>query len=397
MFHPKFTFAVLFLSQTLLSAQNLVINGGFERLPEPGKLRTGALPCRFSMSPSVFNDNVPGWRSYYDQTPDLIVLDSTAICPEMPKPHRGNRMVGLILYHPFYDSQFATDYHEMIQGTLARPLEKGKTYKISFYTKTNDSLGVLHLRKVFGRPTNTRAVRCGNMGFWFSESPINQREIFMQSQMDLPIQPQVNIADIVEAGDWHKISISFTADKPYRYFLFGNFFFDAVTPINIPAEERQKMDEKSSTEANFWKKTKRIGYYCFDDFVIVEDKGTPESVESMLLQKKTYTFNAALLFDSGAASLKSEALPALRNLADVLKKNAALTIEIGGHTDNVGSDADNQRLSQARAEAVQSQLLLNGVPAAQLRARGYGESKPAGNNDTEAGRQQNRRVEVMPL
>jgi len=386
----------LIFTQSLLSAQNLVVNSGFERMPGTERLRVAVLPCKFSMNPDVFNDNAVGWQTYTKQTPDLIVFDSAVACPVMPRPRRGKRMTGLIMYHPFYDSQFATDYHEMIQGSLARPLEKGKKYRISFYTKTNDTLGVNHLNLVFGRNTSIRAVRCGNFGFWFSESPINNKEDFMQSQVDMPIKPQVNWAAIVEADDWRKISMTFTADKPYRYFLFGNFFSDAVTDINISAEERQKMDERSSNEVSFWKKTKRIAYYCFDDFSIIEDKDIPETVEKTLLEKKTYTFNSSVLFASGDAMLKPESLPALQELADALKKNQGIRVEIGGHTDNVGGDSDNQQLSQARAQAVQQWLKDNGVPAKQIVARGYGELQPVGNNDTEAGRQQNRRVEVKP-
>jgi outer membrane protein OmpA-like peptidoglycan-associated protein len=329
-------------------------------------------------------------------TPDLILHDSSAQCAFLPRPVKGTHAVGLVMYHPFYDNQFNSDYHELIQGTLARPLEKGKKYRISFYTRTSDSLGIRHLQMVFGRETAIRPVRCGNFGFWFSESRINPHEDFMQSQLDFPVKPQVNVTEIVTAPEWRKISLAFTADKPYRYFLFGNFFSDAVTPINIPAEEREKMDKKSENEVNFWKKTKRIAYYCFDNFSLIEDDGKTEGVEKMLLEQKTFTFNAALLFNSGAAQLRSEALPAVQELADALKKNPALSIEVAGHTDDTGSEADNQRLSEQRADAVRRFLLEQGVSVRQVQAVGYGEAQPVAPNTDEAGRQQNRRVEIKP-
>jgi OmpA-OmpF porin, OOP family len=66
-----------------------------------------------------------------------------------------------------------------------------------------------------------------------------------------------------------------------------------------------------------------------------------------------------------------------------------------GHTDSVGSDSYNLKLSQERAEAVQDFLLKNGLAAASLTARGLGESYPVATNDTAAGRQQNRRVQII--
>lgn len=378
-------------------AQNLIVNGSFEQAAAKDRLRANVVPCAFSKSAQVFNDHAVGWMTFQKHTPDFILYDSTAQCGFLPKPVKGSHAIGLVMYHPFYDNQFNTDYHELIQGSLARPLEKGKKYRISFYTKTDDSLGIRHLQMVFGRETAIRPVRCGNFGFWFSESRINPNEDFMNSQLEFGVKPQVNTADIVEAPEWHKISLSFTADKPYRYFLFGNFFFDAVTPINIPAEEREKMDKKSENEVNFWKKTKRIAYYCFDQFVLTEDTGTTADVEKTLLEQRILTFTSSLLFDVGAAQLKAEALPVMEELANALKKNPGLRIEVAGHTDNTGSDADNQRLSEERAEAVRQWLTDHNIPAQRVQAKGYGETQPVASNLDEQGRQRNRRVEIKPL
>ena len=199
--------------------------------------------------------------------------------------------MGLIMYHPFQDGQFAFDYHELIQGVLAKPLEKGKTYRLSFWVYTNDSLGNQHLNKVYGRTTGIRATLCGNFGFYFSDARINTRENFMTSQLDFTVKPQVNLAQIVETkGQWRKISLAFKADRGgYKYFLFGNFFSDAVTPINMGDEERMQLDEKNQT-LEFWKKTKRIAYYLFDDFAIMAERGTAERggwVEERVLNTKS--------------------------------------------------------------------------------------------------------------
>ena len=73
---------------------------------------------------------------------------------------------------------------------------------------------------------------------------------------------------------------------------------------------------------------------------------------------------------------------------------AQVKYEVAGHTDSVGSDAYNQRLSERRANAVRDRLIADGIPAAQITAVGYGESRPKASNDTEEGRAENRRVVI---
>ena len=101
------------------------------------------------------------------------------------------------------------------------------------------------------------------------------------------------------------------------------------------------------------------------------------------------------------ATGKSDLLPAsqveLDKVAALLKANPTIGVELGGHTDNVGSAEDNLRLSQARAEAVMRYLVGQGIEAQRLTPKGYGESRPVADNATEEGRQQNRRTELKIL
>ena len=100
-------------------------------------------------------------------------------------------------------------------------------------------------------------------------------------------------------------------------------------------------------------------------------------------------------FDFGSAAIKPAFKPTLLKLADVLKKYDRNEITIVGHTDALGSDSYNQMLSERRAAAVRDELTMLGVPPSRLRAIGRGEFEPRADNNTEAGRQLNRRVEVL--
>jgi len=102
-----------------------------------------------------------------------------------------------------------------------------------------------------------------------------------------------------------------------------------------------------------------------------------------------------VLFDTGKATLKPGAYSTVERLAAVLKEDASRKVLIEGHTDNVGSDEYNQGLSERRAQSVQAALFERGVEASQISTVGKGETTPVASNDDPAGRQQNRRVELV--
>lgn len=102
-----------------------------------------------------------------------------------------------------------------------------------------------------------------------------------------------------------------------------------------------------------------------------------------------------LFFDSGKAVLKTGARNTLTKIADQLRVNEGTKIAVEGHTDGVGSEELNQALSEKRAAAVRDYLVNRGVPAMHITMSGQGEASPVATNDTPAGRQQNRRVELV--
>ena len=104
-----------------------------------------------------------------------------------------------------------------------------------------------------------------------------------------------------------------------------------------------------------------------------------------------------VLFEVNGADLQPGAQVQLFRLVEFLKGNPDRQILIEGHTDSTGSSEYNLQLSLLRAESIQSFLVGNGVPADRVTAVGYGDTRPEAPNDSETGRQQNRRVEVVIL
>ncbi len=102
-----------------------------------------------------------------------------------------------------------------------------------------------------------------------------------------------------------------------------------------------------------------------------------------------------VLFDTGKYSLKPGAREKLSKVAGILLAYPGLNIEVGGYTDNVGGDAMNQTLSENRAASVRVYLVQQGVASGAVSSRGFGNTLPVASNDNSAGRQQNRRVELL--
>src|ERR1700680_2782595 len=102
-----------------------------------------------------------------------------------------------------------------------------------------------------------------------------------------------------------------------------------------------------------------------------------------------------VLFDTGKYSLKPGAREKLAKVAGILLAYPGLNIEVGGYTDNVGGDEMNQTLSENRAGSVRDYLVEQGVATNSVSAKGFDNTSPVASNDNSAGRQQNRRVELL--
>lgn len=131
---------------------------------------------------------------------------------------------------------------------------------------------------------------------------------------------------------------------------------------------------------------------CPDIAGPVSNNGCPEVTQEV--QKQLNDYAKTILFDTGKATIKPESVSVMVDIIQILNEypNAKFTVE--GHTDSVGSNQSNQRLSEARANSVLDFLINEGISANRLQAIGYGEEKPIASNTTKLGRKQNRRVEI---
>ncbi|MBN1595378.1 DUF4398 and OmpA-like domain-containing protein [candidate division FCPU426 bacterium] len=145
------------------------------------------------------------------------------------------------------------------------------------------------------------------------------------------------------------------------------------------AEEEARRRAEAEREAEMLRKAKKIR----DAEVRMEARGL------------VINLSGKVLFDTGSSKLQPGALTALEQVKDVLKEYPEYRVRIEGHTDSTGDELTNNTLSQARAESVLNFLQQKGVPFDSLTAVGMGAKSPVANNNTAAGRQLNRRVEII--
>ena len=129
---------------------------------------------------------------------------------------------------------------------------------------------------------------------------------------------------------------------------------------------------------------------AYDDGI--RSKGIKDEMSS-----KGFADIYGIYFDFGSAEIKEESKPVIAEIVSYLNENPDVKIVVEGHTDNVGSESSNQKLSENRAKNVMNLLIEDGISKERLSIKGCGSSQPVSSNDTEAGRAQNRRVTIRKV
>ncbi|HVZ40737.1 MAG TPA: OmpA family protein [Candidatus Kapabacteria bacterium] len=188
-----------------------------------------------------------------------------------------------------------------------------------------------------------------------------------------PVNAEVRVED-AETGE-HVATIRSGDDGRYETELpeGRSYRVTAINPNYIP------------TPADVDARTTQRGEHLSQDLGVT-------SIEVAIENGATFKIRN-IFFDFAKSDLKSQSYLELNRLAALLNEYPTINVEIGAHTDAVGSDRDNQMLSENRARSVVNYLIGKGIDSGRLRSKGYGESMPIASNDTEDGRARNRRVE----
>jgi outer membrane protein OmpA-like peptidoglycan-associated protein len=221
---------------------------------------------------------------------------------------------------------------------------------------------------------------------WFSQDRMDW--YIMKPNGNEQIDGNKSLEDIMELNDWNHFALSFNK-RALKVYVNGKRI------INIP---NAKAMDWFSVETEFWEdhidyitniRLAKGGVALYE-----RNEQSMTAIEKAIAETGKFVTNN-ILFETGKATLKPESMAEIQKVADYMKKNPGARFEVQGHTDNQGSDAINDPLSQQRAEAVVKALEGLGCDPFNLRPVGKGSHEPVADNKTEEGRAKNRRVEFI--
>ena len=256
------------------------------------------------------------------------------------EPNTGDAYAGICI---------RADDYETLQSQLLAPLERGKTYCFSMYISLGDEgprpLKALHV--------NLSAMRMAGL---------KMRRMPLQTTLVFDAPSQLDVRD-----GWVRLCAPYTAEGGEKVLTIGVF------------EEIGRYD---------------FSHYFIDDVSLVEtdDPAGCHCEPQRPLFSGTFQLEH-LNFETAKAIIRPESFEGLNELAAHLIEHPELKLTINGHTDHIGSEADNRTLSQRRTESVAKYLAARGVEPSRMTSKGWGESEPIASNATSQGRASNRRVE----
>ena len=177
-----------------------------------------------------------------------------------------------------------------------------------------------------------------------------------------------------------KISGVFVAKGEEKYITIGSFIANKDFILKTNRKEFPK---------------EKAAYYYIDDVLVERVRKDTIANKQFVSELNKPIILENITFEFGKSELKESSFAELNELAATLKENPTYQITLSGHTDNVGQEEDNLKLSEARAKAVAEYLTSKGIAPTRISYQGYGSRNPITTNETEQGREQNRRVEFI--
>jgi len=341
---------------------NLVANPSFELIDQ--------IPTNWFYKGSDFTKISKFWTSPTLTSPDLY--GTKIMVPEFwsnqgfgkMTPHGGDYMAGITVYGCVNGKPHCREY---LQIELMEDLVPNQKYYIEFYVNQLP-LGL----------------RINNLGVAFSKTELN-----FSNEERINLKPTVKTSQILDASpkNWLKYSATFTANATYSHLIIGNFYSDTLT---------KTIKSKDKNALNF-------GYYYIDDVFlskidpILKTKPTLPYWNTKMLTVGSKVVLENLYFETDQFDLTPRSIKSLKILLDYMQQNPKLHLEISGHTDSDGDSVYNLELSKQRAKSVVDYLVIKGIAPKRLEYEGYGSKQPRASNDSEFGKQLNRRVEFKVL
>jgi OmpA-OmpF porin, OOP family len=232
----------------------------------------------------------------------------------------------------------------------------------------------------------------------FPGGHINSCENKEYQQADFPLGSDKDGNELNKhlEGEYHSWDIAtregVSEIQVYRNFLTA--FKNAGLNIDYANSPTQIVAHKGDT----WIYIDNKGSYYYQTIITAKQMQQEVAADASSLgdeiSKNGHVAVYGIHFDTGKATILPDSADTLKQIAALLEQNAGLKLRVEGHTDNQGNPADNQALSEKRAQAVVAWLAANGVPPRRLTAKGFGQTQPVADNASEPGRAKNRRVEL---
>jgi outer membrane protein OmpA-like peptidoglycan-associated protein len=220
---------------------------------------------------------------------------------------------------------------------------------------------------------------------------------FDQAKMPLGTDKDGNAKEKTVEGEFHSWDYG-TREGVSEIQVFRNFE-TALKKAGFTIDFEESPGTITAHKGPLWYQLDNKGTYYYQ--TIVTEKAMEQEVTASNLadeiNKSGHVAVYGIHFDTGKATIQADSEEILNQIVKLLQDNASLKLRVEGHTDNQGSAAANQVLSDKRAQAVVAWLTGKGINASRLAAKGFGATKPVADNGSEDGRAKNRRVELAKM